>query len=455
MRIKEIAQTISGKREDEGGLKAYFLRGALGIFSIRIASIIALFALSVLLARTLGAKGFGVYAYATALVTLLGIPTNAGVLQMLVRNIAAYQTQSAWGLTQGLLRRANQAALLVSIGLALLVAIIAWSLKDRFDPQSVGVLWIALIMLPIAALTRIRITALRGLHKVVVGELPDALVRPLLLVALIGGAYLLLGSDFIAIWAVGLHVMAAGAAFVVAVVLLMRHLPQTVKEASPNYETRAWAQSAMPLLFVGGMQVVNYQTDIIMLGALKGAEAAGVYRVATRGAELILFILVPVQIALAPIIASLHATDDMKQLQRSVTFSARIVLLLSLPLGLGFILFGRWFMLVFGQEFTQGTTALSILAAGQLINVNVAMGSVGFLLTMTGHERDAAIIAGIAASINVALNAILIPRWGIEGAATATATSLVIWNVLLAMWVYRRLGIHTTALGNISLRRGA
>ena len=156
--------------------------------------------------------------------------------------------------------------------------------------------------------------------------------------------------------------------------------------------------------------------------------------------------------ALAPAVASLHIAGDMQRLQRVVTASARAMLAISLPIALVMIVFGQPVLVIFGPEFTQGATALAILSTGQL--VNVAMGSVGLLLMMTGHERDTAWGVGIATVVNVALNGLLIPRWGIEGAAVATATSLVVWNLLLAVWVYRKLGIHCTALGAVSIRRG-
>ncbi|MDQ3564372.1 MAG: polysaccharide biosynthesis C-terminal domain-containing protein [Pseudomonadota bacterium] len=94
--------------------------------------------------------------------------------------------------------------------------------------------------------------------------------------------------------------------------------------------------------------------------------------------------------------------------------SARVVLLVSLPVALSMIIFGRWILLtVFGLEFVSGATALAILSAAQI--VNAAMGSVGLLLIMTGHERDTATGVGIAAAVNVTLNVLLIPVWGLKG----------------------------------------
>ncbi|MBA7669784.1 hypothetical protein ES703_77918 [subsurface metagenome] len=98
---------------------------------------------------------------------------------------------------------------------------------------------------------------------------------------------------------------------------------------------------------------------------------------------------------------------------------------------------------VFGPEFTQSHTPLAILAVGQL--VNAGMGSVGFLLNMTGHERDVARTLLITAGLNILLNLALIPPFGMAGAASATAVSLALWNFILYQLVKIRIGINSTA----------
>jgi len=170
--------------------------------------------------------------------------------------------------------------------------------------------------------------------------------------------------------------------------------------------------------------------------------------VANREARLIVFILMSVNAALAPTVSILYTSKEMECLQRVVTKSARMTLILSLPVAVGLILFSKWALLIFGHEFTRGNIALAILSLGQLINA--AAGSVGMLLVMTGHERDTAVGIGISTVLNVTLNAFLIPWRGIEGAAIATSSSMILWNLLLGIKVYKRLGIDPTALGQIS-----
>lgn len=448
--IKALLRIVFS-REGHGGLRSYLVQGAAWSFALKIAATGLAFITSIILARTLGAEGYGTYTYALALVGLLGVPATLGLPQLVLRNVAAYQTRSEWGLMRGLLRRANQAVLLTSFGIGVIALLVSLVLRNHFNPTILTAFWIALSTLPLGAVNALRSATLRGLGFVVLGQLPDSLIRPFSFLALVVTTYLLLGTRFNSSWAVGAQVGAAAIALSLGMFMLVRHMPEEMKDTPPEYDSRAWVRSALPFLFLGGMQLINNQTDIVMLGALQGAEVVGIYRVATRAAQLVVFILVAANTVLQPTVAKLYAVRDMERLQRVATQSARVVLLVSVPIAVVLIVFGRWILLIFGQEFTSGATALAILSVGQL--VNAAMGSVGLILNMTGNERDTVKGVGIAALVNVALNAILIPLWGINGAATATATSLVVWNLILAVQVVRRLGIYPTALGRIELRR--
>jgi O-antigen/teichoic acid export membrane protein len=207
----------------------------------------------------------------------------------------------------------------------------------------------------------------------------------------------------------------------------------------------AWLKSAFPILLMGGMFLANSNTDILMLGAMVGPEAAAVYKVATRGAELVLFALVVVNTPLAPVVARLYAADDRERLKRGVTKAARLTFVLGVGVAAVLILFGRWFLSIFGPAFVGGHIALDLLCVGQL--AALISGPAGIILTMTGHERGIAFSATVTALLNVVLNALLIPVWGIEGAATATAISTVVWACLLIGMVWSFLRIDPTFVG--------
>ena len=423
------------------GLRAQLLRGGIGSVAVKIAATGLSFAVAVVLARMLGPEGYGVYAYAFALVSLLAIPAQFGLPSLVIRETAKAQANEDWALMRGLWRWATGMAGAISIALALAAGGIAWIFADRFTEAQFATFAWGLILIPLIALGNLRGAALRGLRRVVAGQLPESVLRPGLLVLLVLGAVWLWGGEALTpSGAMALHTAAAGAAFLIGAVMLQRARPVAVKaRPAPAYNSRAWMAAALPLALLMGMQMINQHTDILMLGLFRPADEVGIYRVVVQGGTLVVFGLQAVNMVVAPQFARLHSLGDKASLQRVATLSARAGLAIALPVALAFILFGEAILgWIFGPAFAAGAIALAIIAVGQL--VNAGFGSVGYLLNMTGHERDTALGVAIAAGCNIILNLILIPPLGMNGAALATALTLVIWNGLLWRDAWRRLG---------------
>ncbi|MEB3214736.1 MAG: flippase [Nostocales cyanobacterium 94392] len=426
-------------------LKRRLIKGAVGSFGLKIAGTGLTFVKSLIFARLLGTEGFGIYAYAITWVALLSIPAKLGLSQLIVREVAIYQTQSEWGLMRGFLSWSNQIVLVVSIGLVLIAGGIAWNSDLEINSQMLLTFGIALISLPISSLTHLRLSAMQGLHQVVLGQLPEVLIAPMLLIILTGSGYLILKEDLNASWVMGMYVVAMSITFLIGAHLLNRSLPNLVKDAVPKYQVKKWLSSGLPLMFLGAMNIINSQTDVLMLGAMKGAESVGIYAVINRLSSLIIFVLAATNSILAPNIATLYAEGKIEKLQKMITKSSRVVFLASLIITSILIIFAYWLLLIFGSDFTQGKNALIILCIGQL--VNAAVGPVALLLNMTGNENYTTISIGTSAVLNVILNILLIPRWGIEGAAIATTSSMIVWNIISFVWVKNKLGINSIAFG--------
>jgi O-antigen/teichoic acid export membrane protein len=199
----------------------------------------------------------------------------------------------------------------------------------------------------------------------------------------------------------------------------------------------------LPFAAIAGLQTINSQTNILVLGLFHSAKDVGIYQVAMQASVVLAFGLEAVNMVAAPQFARLHGQRDIRRLQKMATSSARASLLLA---GMGFlalaILAPALFEFLFGREFSAGYAALMILCVGQL--VNVGMGSVGMLLAMTGHER--VVTKGVAASaaLNIVLSGILVPAYGMEGAALAATISLVVLNIALWRVVRIKLGIDSS-----------
>jgi O-antigen/teichoic acid export membrane protein len=298
----------------------------------------------------------------------------------------------------------------------------------------------------VIVLARLRGAALRGLRHVVAGQLPDMVLRPGLLAILVLVLVLGFGEVVTASRAMALHALAATSALLVGAVLLLRVRPSELGSVQPRFSHRAWGRALIPLGLTAGMMVITRQSDIVLLGLFVEVEQVGIYRVAASASLLVAFGLEAVGAVVAPQIARLYARGELRQLQRLATACSRVSLAVALPAALVFVLYGEWLLgVVVGVEYAGGAAALAILAGGQL--VNAGMGLVGLLLNMTGHETVVTRTLALAALGHIVANLLLIPVWGMNGAAVATAGTFILWNLLLARAVSKRLGIASAPFG--------
>ncbi|MCS3904366.1 O-antigen/teichoic acid export membrane protein [Methylohalomonas lacus] len=426
-------------------LRARLIRAGFGSAGLQAVNRILLLILAIILARVLGAEGYGIYAFAFAIMRLLMVGAEAGMPALLMREIATSHGREQWGLLRGALRRAGQFVTLVATVISLIGLGILWWLSERFEPAVVQTIGLMLLALPAAAMVRTLAAALQGLHRVIIGQSLDMLWRPLLVLLFVSIMFLMWPEWRQPQSAMAVQVVALFLVLMLGALLLWRILMLQVGNARPEFRTREWLKSALPFTLIGGAAIINNHTDVIMLGWLRSAEEVGIYRVAVQGATLVAFGLQAANAVIAPQFARLHARGDMARLQSLVTQSARVILLVALPVTLAFMLAGGaivgW---VFGDEFAAAHLSLAILALGQLINA--AFGSVALLLNMTGHESVSAHILWQTAVLNIVLNGLLIPFYGMSGAAVATALSLALWNFMLYRQVRNRLGLISTAL---------
>jgi O-antigen/teichoic acid export membrane protein len=422
--------------------------GTLVLFvSMKVLNLIA----SILLARTLGAKGYGVYASALALLLLLYIPAGLGLPTLLVRLLASYRVREEWGLSRGLLLLSGRSVFLLSALLALSGATVVGLLGERLPWEQSRTIWWAMALLPVMALNDLRSAALRGLHHVVAGQLPDnVIIHGLFVVLLVLWNFVFPGSlpALTPVVAMGLYFVSGLTAFGIGASILFRRLPPQIRLATARYDTRGWLRSALPLLLISGMGIINARIDVVMVASMGSTHSAGLYQASASGAELVALWLIVMNLVMQPTISRLHVRGEEERLQRIITTAARTALGLSLLSALFFALFATPILrLVYGTEFEAAALSLMILCAAHVINT--AAGPADQILNMTGHERDTAVCVSVSAVTNIILNALFIPLYDIEGAAVATGLSLAVWRILLVLFVRRRLGLDPTAAGRL------
>lgn len=444
--ILAISKRWSPKRLISGdGLRAQLVLGGIGSGAVKAVGTLLSLAVALALARILGPEGYGVYSYVVALVTVLNIPAHLGLPQLVVRETARAQSSADWPALKGMWRWASSIAVASSLLLAVAGGTAAWLLADRFTEAQLSTFAWGLALVPLLVMVRLCDAALQGLRHVVAGQVPDQVLRRglvviVLVLALSFGAGGILTADR----AMALHVIAAASAFAAGAVLLRRVRAPEIGSASPRYEHGAWARAVIPLGLTAGMMLINRHADVVLLGLFVEAEQVGVYRVAVQAAMLVAFGLQTVNLVVGPYITRMNNRGDHRQLQRLAAGAAQAALAVALPAALVFILFGDTMLeLIVGADYVGGASALAILAVGQLVYAGT--GPVGQLLNMTDYERVLTRTVASAAVGNILANLALIPLWGMNGAAVATAATFVVWNVLLARAVKKRLGINSTA----------
>lgn len=426
------------------------VRDAAGTLILNTGTLILNFAIVLALSRALGATGYGVYAFALAWAAVLSVASMLGLNSVVVRDVAAYHATSAWSLMRGLVRWSQRSVAIASCTIAALAALVGW-LVDSGDSASGRAYAIALVLVPLISLTAMRQAAMQGLGRVVVGRTPETTISPLLFLVFLGLAVSLLDERISPSWAVGLNVGATLVAFSCGGYLLVRSLPIQARHVEPAYESRLWARSALPLLVSTGALALSPQIGTILLGAMENAAYAGIFNVSLRIAMFTSFLSLAGMYALAPVAARLFATGEIGRLESILRRASRAVLIISVVLAIGLLVFSRQALEVFGNEFSGGSTALRVLVIGELGRVVTSYSAL--VLVMTGNERAAtkAITAGVA--LTAFLTAALIPIWGVDGAAAALAIGGNVSGVIATVLLWRRLRIFVAGIGPLRRRQ--
>jgi O-antigen/teichoic acid export membrane protein len=207
--------------------------------------------------------------------------------------------------------------------------------------------------------------------------------------------------------------------------------------------TITWEQifsSCLPMWLVTGVgQLINWSGQIT-LGLWSTNSDVAYFAAAQRTALLMVFVLMAINMVVAPKFAQYYKSGQHEELKKTAFLSLRLTSISSIPLLLAMIVFPEYILQIFGSGFTQGAIYLQILAVGQF--VNALTGSVGYLLSMSGHEKDLRNSSLISGTVVVILCLLLVPKFEGVGAAIAVAIAIALQNLLALHWVNKRLGIN-------------
>ena len=200
-------------------------------------------------------------------------------------------------------------------------------------------------------------------------------------------------------------------------------------------------QFSSPMMLSSLMLFLLNWTAVFMLGAMVSEQEVGIYNLAYKLASLAMLVIISMNIVLAPKIAELYKTDNLKELHSVIKKATRLVIILTAPIVLFLFFFSNFVLGVFGANFIQGKTALIIISIGVMLNV--LTGNVDQILNMTNHQKILKNITIFGFILNVLLNVLLIPIYGINGAAAASLITNLVFNLICLFYIKKKLGFYT------------
>lgn len=391
-------------------------------------------------ARMLGADAIGIYALGMTIIGFLGIFNGLGLPQAATRFVAAYSATGQWQQLHAFLRRMLAVLVIANLALAFLVVLVGpWvALHVYHSPALVPYLPLFALLLAIGGLTSFCGQILAGYKDVAIRTVVTNFIASPLNIAL---GVILLSAGFALRGYLMSQVGTAGAVLVLLIAIAWKMTPAEARRAPaapvPLEREVFWFSTAA--LGVSLLEFVLSQTDKVLLGVFLNVREVGIYAIAATMVAYVAIILQSVNQIFSPTIAELHARGEHALLGRLFQTLTKWVLGLTLPLALVLIIESKPLMLLFGPAFGAGWAVLIIGTLGQLINTGV--GSVGYLLLMSGNQARLIRVQGVMAVFVLVSMVALVRPFGMIGAAAAAAMTNALSNYLLLRQVRAALGL--------------
>jgi O-antigen/teichoic acid export membrane protein len=356
----------------------------------------------------------------------------------LLRFIPAYEAERAWALLRGVSQYAERRALLIGVCAILIGVTFAITGATALSPELRDTFLVGFMLVPVWALLWIRCATVRAFGGVASAVFPDRVMRDGLLLGLI------------AFWSFGLKwtidaplvmattLISSVAGLVVASLAKSRFYPSAAKVA-PTYEAATWRRVALPLVVIGATEALTNRTGVLLLGWMGDTRAAGIYGLVFNIAFVAALPRTAINTLFAPTISGLFVQRNEAMLKEIIAKAASWTLCAAAGIAIALSAIADPLLRWFGEGYELGVPALRILLLGQA--VAACAGSQLYVLMMTGHERSAAKLLVSSAIANSVLSLALISLMGVTGAAIAGTLTLIGLNVLIALFVYRYLGI--------------
>lgn len=415
------------------GLRQILVEATLNSLAIRIMQAVLGLAISVLLARSIGADGVGEYASLLAIIQMAIIPIQSGVGSFLGRHVARMRAAGNHNEVSSVIHWSALATLCyLIVVVAVAIGLVLLGVVER--PILVVFSILAITML---CAGRIATAVLTGYRKVVAAQSYD-LIRNLLIVTCILTATLL-QKDITIEATLRFFIGALALSTVLHISRTAIFVPTPLPSGFTMLQNKTWVKASAIFILINGVFRVTDQSGILFVRWFSSTREAGIYQSAYQLSSLLLFGLTAVTLAIMPFVTELYEKGDSTGLQKIARRASQASFLFALTSFVIITFFGRYvIVLLFGEDFLTAWPILMCICGGYLINSST--GASGSLLSATGHEGKLLKVALGSLAVVTVFCYFLVPMYGGLGAGISISVALLFSNI--CQWALVRRYLH-------------
>lgn len=406
-------------------------------FAIRIVSAVIAFVSQVMMARWMGSFEYGIFVLVWVTMVIVGNISCLGFHTLVIRYIPEYRERGMVAELRGILLTSRLFVLVASSAVAALGAAGVWLFSPWIESYYVVPFLLGIICLPMIAMGDLLQGHARAYSWALFALSPTYIIRPILILVLMAAA-LMWGCVPDARTAILVSIAATYATTLVQLIGITGRVDARVPRGPMKLHFGQWFIVSLPIFLVESFFFLLTNADVLMVGAYLQPDDVAIYFATVKTLALVHFVYFSVKAGVAqryaqfthgePERLSVFARETVSWTFWPSLFMAFLVLALGEPM-----------LTLFGQEFAAGYPLLFLLVFG--VVARAAVGPCESLLTMSGNQNVCAGVYALTLAINIGLNMVMIPLFGLWGAAAATAFAMIFEAAALSWTVWRRLGI--------------
>lgn len=416
------------------------LTGSAITFILKMSGMLLGYVVMLIISRKYGAEGIGVYNLMLSIMIFVAMISAMGMNISILRYVGQFNKNEDEHKLKLLYRYVIELTLPLSIFLAFILYLSTGFVAENIlhNQTYKPAIEFAAFVVPFMLLLNVSVEFIRGLKQLKVSEFLRSVSRPSINIVLLVILSLFISSQLLPLYTLGIGIIISA---LYAVYFIMKRLQKIDSKPSYNFTKKELLSTSFPMMITAVASFIMGNISLFILEMYSTTENVGIFSVSFKIATLVNLVLVVINTISAPKFSELYWKKQYTELQHAITHSSNVIFFVSFLISIIIITFSKFILSVFGEEFIIGKSVLIILIISQMINSTT--GSVGVFLNMSGNHNVLRNIIIIAMLISFALNILLIPSYGINGAAIATIVGVFFLNVTAVVYTKSKLGFIT------------